>query len=51
MKKQPQNKALIVLPKLQSDIKVKGIKDLQKEMDLQMSRMMMIDKEEEDNYH
>lgn len=30
MKKQPQNKALIVLPKLDSDVKVKNVKDLEK---------------------
>ncbi len=48
-KKIPQNKALIVLPKLESDVKVKATKDLEKEMDQEMSRIM--ERELEDNFY
>ena len=36
----PQAKANIVLPKLEGDQKMRGMKDLEKEMDIEMEKMM-----------
>ena len=47
-KQQNVSKAQVVLPKLESDIKGKGTKDLQKEMDLEMEKMM--EKQLNDNF-
>ena len=36
----PQAKTQIVLPKLQGDMKVRNMKDLEREMDMEMEKMM-----------